>query len=117
MWPIVAVPEHPHCLASLPYRQPDRCRNRTYGAQPPAQLLLAADLRHKALRALSTRAAAVTWCDIPALQLGLHSSEKPLLREVSRSSRATRSASSAFCAVWLGRLELDPLGRLEVAPP
>jgi hypothetical protein len=46
------------------YRQSDRHRNRTYGAQPPAQLLLAADLRHQSRRPSSTCTAAMTWHDI-----------------------------------------------------
>jgi hypothetical protein len=74
----------------LSYRQPDRRRNRTYGAQPPAQLLLAADLRHQPRRALSTRAAGVTSCDIPTLQLGLHSSEKLPAAEPARPASPPR---------------------------
>jgi hypothetical protein len=65
----IARPRQPCC-------QPDCLRNRTYGAQQPVQLLLVADLRHQPRRALSPCAATLTWCDIPTLQLGLHSSEK-----------------------------------------
>jgi transposase len=60
-----------------PRRQPHRRRNRTYGAQPSALLLLAADLRHQPQRTLNTGAAAVSWRDMPNLLLGLHSSGKP----------------------------------------
>jgi hypothetical protein len=47
----------PIAMPWLPYRQPDRHRNRTYGAQPLAQLLLAADLRHQPRRATDHPAA------------------------------------------------------------
>ena len=111
-------PEDPNrqAVATLP---PARSRrNRTYGVQPVAYLLLAADLRRQLQRALSAFAVSMTCYDIPTVQLGLHCSEKT--RSTPRcwrscfgrtccpkpGSRRRKCASSGHCcgtgSAWSG---------------
>ena len=73
------------------YRQSDRHRNRTYGAQPVACLLLAADLRRQPRRASSAFAVPVTCYGMSTLQLGLHCSEKLPALPHGRPARARRT--------------------------